>query len=44
VAYPLLWTLLPHKGICGLAERLTLLERFLALFGPDAVRSLAQLA
>jgi hypothetical protein len=41
VAYPLLWTLLPKKGSCSVAQRIPLLERFLALFGPKAVRFIA---
>jgi hypothetical protein len=41
VAYPILWTLLPKKGNSSVAERIPLLERFLARFGPEAVRSLA---
>ena len=41
VAYPLLWTLLPKKGGCSVAQRIPLLERFLALFGPQAVRFIA---
>ena len=41
VAYPILWTLLPKKGNSSVAERLPLLEGFLARFGPGVVRSLA---
>jgi DDE family transposase len=41
VAYPLLWTLLPKKGGCSVAQRIPLLERFLILFGPKAVRFIA---
>ena len=41
VAYPLLWTLLPKRGGCSVAQRIGLLERFLALFGPQAVRFIA---
>jgi hypothetical protein len=41
VAYPLLWTLLPKKGGCSVAQRIPLLEGFLTLFGPKAVRFIA---
>jgi hypothetical protein len=41
VAYPLLWTLLPKAGSSNTQERIDLMERFLALFGPKAVRFIA---
>lgn len=41
VSYPLLWTLLPRRGSSPTAARLALLDRFLALFGPQAVRFVA---
>jgi hypothetical protein len=41
VAYPLVWTLLPRRGSSTEAQRLALLDRFLALFGPQAVRFVA---
>jgi hypothetical protein len=40
VAYPLVWTRLPRRGSSTVADRLALLDRFLALFGPQAVRFL----
>jgi hypothetical protein len=42
VTYPLWWTLLPRRGSSTVAERLALLDRFLALFGPQAVRFLTR--
>jgi hypothetical protein len=41
VAYPLVWTLLPKAGSSNAQERIDLMERFLALFGPEAVRFIA---
>jgi hypothetical protein len=41
VAYPLVWTLLPKAGSSNTQERIDLMERFLALFGPEAVRFIA---
>ena len=41
MAYPLIWTLLPKAGSSNAQERIDLMERFLALFGPEAVRFLA---
>src|ERR1700758_4558645 len=41
VAYPLVWTLLPKAGSSNAEERIALMERFLALFGPKAVRFIA---
>jgi hypothetical protein len=41
VAYPLVWTLLPKAGSSNTQERIDLMERFLGLFGPQAVRFLA---
>ena len=41
VAYPLVWTLLPKAGSSNTQERIDLMERFLALFGPQAVRFIA---
>ncbi|MBV8093281.1 MAG: hypothetical protein JO110_08595 [Acetobacteraceae bacterium] len=41
VAYPLLWTLLPKAGSSNAQERIDLRERFLALFGLEAVRFIA---
>jgi hypothetical protein len=41
VAYPLLWTLLAKAGSSNAQERIDLMERFLALFGPGAVRFIA---
>jgi Transposase DDE domain len=41
VAYPLVWTLLPKAGCSNAQERIDLMERFLALFGPKAVRFIA---
>jgi hypothetical protein len=41
VAYPLLWTLLPKAGNSNAQERINLMERFLSLFGPGAVRFIA---
>jgi hypothetical protein len=40
VTYPLVWTLLPRRGSSTVAERLALLDRFLAWFGPQSVRFL----
>jgi hypothetical protein len=40
VTYPLVWTRLPHRGSSSVAERLELLDRFLAVFGSPAVRFL----
>src|SRR2546423_15661805 len=37
----LLWTLLPKAGSSNAQERIALMERFLALFGPKAVRFMA---
>jgi hypothetical protein len=36
VTYPLVWTLLPRRGSSSVTERLALLDRFLALFGPQS--------
>jgi Transposase DDE domain len=41
VAYPLVWTLLPKAGSSNAQERIALMERFLALFGPKAVHFIA---
>jgi hypothetical protein len=41
VAYPLVWTLLPKAGSSNAQERIDLMERFLSLFGPGAVRFIA---
>jgi hypothetical protein len=41
VAYPLVWTLLPKAGSSNAQERIDLMERFLTLFGPEAVRFIA---
>ena len=41
VAHPLVWTLLPKAGSSNAQERIDLMERFLALFGPEAVRFIA---
>ena len=37
----LLWTLLPKAGSSNAQERIALMERFVALFGPQAVRFIA---
>ena len=37
VAIPLLWTLLPKAGNSNTAERIALMERFLALFGRERI-------
>ena len=41
VAYPLVWTLLPKAGSSNTQERIDLMARFLARFGPQAVRFIA---
>jgi hypothetical protein len=41
VAYPLVWALLPKAGSSNAEERIALMERFLTLFGPKAVRFIA---
>jgi len=40
VAIPLLWTLLPKAGNSNTAERIALMERFLALFGRKRIAAL----
>ena len=37
---PLMWTLLPHAGNSDSAQRITLLERYLSLFGVSSIRAL----
>lgn len=37
---PLLWTVLDRAGHSNTAERIALMQRYLALFGPDTVRAL----
>jgi hypothetical protein len=37
---PLLWTLLPHRGSSSTADRIALVERYLALFPPTSIRVL----
>ena len=34
---PLLWTVLDRAGHSNTAERIALMQRYLALFGPDTV-------
>ena len=34
---PLFWTLLPHQGSSGTAQRITLLQRYLDLFGASSI-------
>ncbi len=41
VAFPLLWSVLSKKGASNTEERIALLERFLALFGNEAIGFLA---
>lgn len=40
VAIPILWMLLPKKGNSNTAERIQLMERFIALFGIDRIECL----
>jgi hypothetical protein len=37
VAFPLLWTVLEKKGCSDTAERITVLEKYLKLFGKDSL-------
>lgn len=39
-AIPILFTMLPKKGNSNTAERIAIIERFIALFGQDAIGSL----
>ncbi len=41
VAFPLLWSVLDKKGASNTNERIALIERFVALFGKEAVRFVA---
>lgn len=40
IAVPLLWALLPKAGNSNTAERIALIERFLALFGRERIKAL----
>jgi hypothetical protein len=40
MAYPLLWTVLPHTGNSSTQERLELVDRLLKLINPDAIEAL----
>lgn len=40
MAYPLLWTILPHAGNSDTQERLALIDRLLALLSPEQIEAL----
>ena len=40
MAYPLLWTVLPHAGNSDTQERLALIDRLLTLLSPERIEAL----
>ena len=39
-AIPVIWTLLPKKGMSSMDERITLMKRFIRLFGVERIKYL----